>query len=250
MTKAVLYVRVSTIDQADNGYGLDVQIEKCNAMATVKDFEVVATLSDNGLSGTKDETERDGLAQLLQLAENKEIDCVIVHALDRLGRNTRLVLSIVEKLGTLGIDLISCKEALDTTTPSGKFALTMFAALAQLERDNIVDRTTSGRDARGRIDGEKGGSVPYGYTRLAGLVIDEEKAATVRLIFGKRDNEKWTLATIANWLNEQGIKTSRNKKWYAKSVSIIIGNKDKYLGGLRGESLQTWPRILKETSGP
>ena len=117
--KTAIYTRVSTDSQVDNGYGLEVQIEKCKAMAVVKDYEIVAVLSDNGISGTLDETKRDGLAQLLQMAENKEIDCVIVFALDRLGRNTRLVLSLVEKLEALGIDLISCKESLDTTTPPG-----------------------------------------------------------------------------------------------------------------------------------
>lgn len=244
MTNAAIYTRVSTDDQADNGYGLPVQLEKCRAMAVVKDFEVVATLSDNGISGTKDQTERDGLAQLLQLAEDKAIDVVIVHALDRLGRNTRLVLSIVEKLETLGIDLISCKEALDTTTPTGRFVLRMFASLGELERDNIVERTTSGRDARGKIDGEKGGSVPFGYVRLTGLVVDNDRADVVKEIFNRSDNLNWSMLKIANWLNEQGIKTARGKKWYASSVKVVLGNREKYQGGLRGDSNETWPKIL------
>lgn len=244
MTKAAIYTRVSTIDQVDNGYGLDFQIEKCQAMATVKDFEVLATLSDNGISGTKDETERDGLAKLLQMAENKEIDCVIVFSLDRLGRNTRLVLSIVEKLETLGIDLISCKEALDTTTPTGRFVLRMFASLGELERDSIVERTTLGRDARGKIDGEKGGAVPYGYIRLTGLIIDEKKAEVVRDIFRLRYQENHTLTKIAIHLNDNNIPSARGGKWYASSVKVVLDNEDKYQGGQRGDSQETWPKIL------
>lgn len=244
MTKAAIYTRVSTTDQVDNGYGLEVQQTKCEAMATVKDFEIVATLSDDGISGTKDETERPGLASLLQMAEDKEIDCVIVHALDRLGRNTQLVLSLVEKLETLGIDLISCKESLDTTSPTGRFVLRMFASLGELERDNIVERTTSGRDARGKIDGEKGGSVPFGYTRLTGLVIDNDRAEVVKEIFNRKDNLNWSMLKIANWLNEQGIKTVRGKKWYSSSVKVVLGNRAKYQGGLRGDSQEAWPKIL------
>jgi site-specific DNA recombinase len=120
----------------------------------------------------------------------------------------------------------------------------MFAALGQLERDNIVERTTLGRNQRGKIDGEKGGSVPYGYVRLTGLVVDEDKAEVVREIFDKKDNQNWSMLKIANWLNEQGIKTSRNKKWYAGTVKVVLSNREKYQGGLRGDSNETWPKIL------
>ncbi len=242
----VIYTRVSTDSQADNGYGLDVQIEKCNAMATVKGFEVVATLTDEGISGTKDETERDGLAQLLRMAEDKQIDVVIVHALDRLGRNTRLVLSLVEKLENLGIDLISCKEALDTTTPTGRFVLRMFASLGELERDSIVERTTSGRNARGKVDGERGGRVPFAYRRIISeskIIIEDSEASWVREIFRLRQ-DKMTLAKIATHLNDNNVSTSRSGKWYAGTVKIVLDNEGKYRGGQRGNSQECWPKIL------
>lgn len=242
-TKTAIYLRVSTTEQDENGYGLEAQLTKCEAMAVVKDFEIVATLSDS-VSGTKNETERAGLAELLALAAKGEIDCLIVSSLDRLGRNTRLVLSLVEKLENNHVDLISCKESLDTSTPSGQFVLTIFAALGQLERDNIVERTTSGRNARGKIDGEKGGRVPWGYVRADnGIVIDKVAAKLVKTIFRDYDRGD-SMNGIAKRLNDKGIKTPRNGNWYASGIKIVLGNRDKYQGGFRGDSAVLWPAIL------
>jgi site-specific DNA recombinase len=243
MTRIAIYTRVSTTEQDEGGYGLDTQLAKCEAMATVKGSTAVAILSDS-ISGTKDESKRDGLAKLLQMAENKEIDCVIISALDRLGRNTRLVLSLVEKLEIAGIDLISCKESLDTSTPSGRFVLRMFASLAELERDSIVERTTSGRNQRAKVDGEKGGRVPWGYNRFDdSIIINMDAAQLVRQLFTRSDSGE-SMNSLANWLNDKGIKTPRGGNWYASSIKIVLANREKYAGGLRGDSNVHWPKIL------
>ena len=150
--KAAIYMRVSTDEQV-NGYGLDVQRTRCEAMAIVKGWEVAAVYSDEGLSGTLDAGRRPGLAALLAAACSGDVQAVIVLSLDRLARKTLLVLDLVGKLDGCGVELVSVKESLDTSSPSGRFALTMFAAIAQLERDTIVARTRDGRNARGKIDG-------------------------------------------------------------------------------------------------
>src|SRR5689334_9449296 len=87
--RAAIYTRVSTEDQTE-GYGLDVQIERCRAQAVAKGWNVVAEFSDPGISGTKGANERPGLSALLEAAQKQEIDTVIVLALDRLGRKTAL----------------------------------------------------------------------------------------------------------------------------------------------------------------
>lgn len=243
MIKTAIYTRVSTTEQGDNGYGLDAQLAKCEAMAIVKDAEIIASLSDS-VSGTKSEKDRAGLAELLKLAQKGVINCVIISSLDRLGRNTRLVLSLVETLEEHGIDLISCKESLDTSTASGRFVLTMFAALGQLERDNIVERTTSGRDQRGKVDGEKGGRVPWGYLRTdEGIIIDKGAAKLVKTVFRRYDRGD-SMNGIANWLNAKGVLTPRGGQWYASAIKIVLGNREKYQGGSRGDSDIHWPKIL------
>lgn len=245
--KAAIYTRVSTDEQA-NAYGLDVQKERCEAQAIAKDWEVVSHFTDDGISGVKDENDRAGLKALLEAAQRGEFDVVIILALDRLGRKTSIVLDLVEQLKHHEVELVSCKESLDTTSPPGRFVLRMFASLAELERDNIVDRTTAGRNARGRIDGEKGGRLPMGYVRNPDGTIsidpDSTKVEIVQTIFSLR-GEGESLRSIANKLNTDQCPTARRaKKWYASSVREVLLNEDAYRGGKRGESEVRWKKIL------
>ena len=248
---AAIYVRVSTEEQAKSGYGLDVQQERCAAMAVAKGWTVDAAhvYADEGISGTKLASERPGLAALLAAVAAGQIHAVIVLALDRLGRKTTIILDLVEQIIAAGVEVVSCKEALDTTTATGRFVLSLFAALAQLERDNIVERTTSGRNARGKKDGEKGGRVPYGYVRAAGgILIDSVAAAVVRRIFGM--NKRGTsLRHIAAELNAADIATPKGGSlWYPATVAVILNNKASYTGGTRGASEERWPAILEPSS--
>jgi site-specific DNA recombinase len=159
MNRAAIYLRVSTEAQANQRYGLDVQLEGCNAHAIANGLTVTAVLEDKGISGTKDESKRPGLAALLAAVESNAVDSVIVLSLDRIGRKTALIMNIVERLTNAGVILISVKENLNTATPMSQFVLAFHARLAQLERDTIVERTTAGRDLRGKQDGEKGGRI-------------------------------------------------------------------------------------------
>jgi site-specific DNA recombinase len=241
--RAAIYLRVSTEEQV-TGYGLDVQRERCRAMATVKGWSVIAEYADEGISGTKDAVDRPQLAALLHACIAGELDAVIVLALDRLGRKTRLVLELVDRLTVLRVTLVSCKESLDTSTPQGQFVLTMFAALAQLERDTIVERTTAGRNQRGKHDGEKGGRLPYGYVRtLTGVQVEDHAAPIVRRIFAERAAGA-TLSEIATHLNTLATASPRGSRWYASGVRDVLNNESAYRGGTRGASGVHWPAIL------
>lgn len=86
-------------------------------MATVKGWTPDAVFSDEGISGAKDESKQPGLNALLHAAKAGEVNAVIIAALDRLGRDTRLILRLVAELNNDGCQIISCKESIDTTTP-------------------------------------------------------------------------------------------------------------------------------------
>ena len=237
-----IYIRVSTDEQV-SGYGLDVQRERCTAMAVAKGWTVQPEhiYCDEGISGTKDASGRPALAHLLASARQGAVQAVIVLALDRLGRKTRIVLDLVDELAGAGVALVSCKESLDTSTPQGQFVLTMFAALAQLERDTIVERTTAGRNARGQRDGDRGGRLPYGYVRGdSGPMIEPEAAQQVREIFTLR-SQGLSLRTIADLLIGAPPYGAR---WYASSVREVLQNESAYRGNTRGASAVRWPTIL------
>lgn len=244
--KAGIYLRVSTLDQKE-GHGIELQKTKCEAMALVKGWKVSKVYKDEGVSGTIKETERPGFSQLIRDAKSKKIGAVIVYAMDRLGRRTQIVLRTIEKLSEMGINVVSCRENLDTSTATGTFMVTIFAALSQLERDTIVERMKGGIEERRKIDGDIGGHMPMGYKRARGTVlIEEEKAEVVRYIFERRFIYFRFYDEIAIELNDRDapLATKRSKEWTPSAVRKILDNEAKYLGGFRNESKFRWPRIL------
>ena len=246
--RAGIYLRISTLDQKE-GHGIQMQKTKCEAMATVKGWSISKVYKDEGISGTVNETERPAFSQLLKDAKNKEIDAVIVYALDRLGRRTQIVLRTIENLDNQGVKVVSCRENLDTSTPTGTFMVTIFAALSQLERDTIVERMKAGTEERRKIDGDIGGHVPMGYVRkMSTVMINEEKAEIVRYIFQRRYIDFRYMYEIADELNEKGAPkpTKRGKVWKSSVVQRILDNEAKYKGGYRNKSKFRWPRILPE----
>jgi site-specific DNA recombinase len=243
-----VYVRVSTNEQADAGQGLEVQRQQGRGM--IKGWREPLVYEDAGISGTLGAPHRPALARLLRDVQEGKVSVVIVGALDRLGRSTRIILDLVDTIEKGGADLVSCRESLDTTTATGRFVLTLFAGLAQLDRDQIVKRTTDGRNSRGRRDGEKGGNVPLGYKRVAeGIVVDLAAAATVRRIFTLRG--RLSFRAIAEELNGAQVPTPHGGQvWYAATVRHILRNETIYRGGQRGESAVCWPVILDELVTP
>ena len=243
--RAAIYARVSTDEQAETGYGLPVQLERARAQIVAKGWKLVEPpFVDEGKSGTLDAKDRPALARLLEAGCSGKVDAVVVLSLDRLGRKTSLVLQLVERLAACGVQLVSCKESLDTSTPQGQFVLTLFAALAELERGVIVERTTAGRDNRGRKDGERGGRLPFGYIRTDdGIAVDGEAAKVVRRMFSLRLLGK-SLRVIAKELNDNGTPTPRGGTWHASDVRAVLLNRPAYRGGKRGASEVRWPKIL------
>lgn len=247
ITRVSAYLRVSTDEQARSGLGLDAQETRCRAMATVKGWPEPFLSKDEGVSGTTEVRRRPALRALMEQVRAGRVQAIIIAALDRLGRKTRLVLDLVEELTAHDVALVSCRESLDTTSPQGQFVLTLFAALAQLERDLIADRTRQALAEHGRRDGEKGGSLPYGYRRTdLGVRIDRSEAATVRCIFDWHA-EGLSLRQIAERCTQRHAPSPRGKahgRWGHTTVKSILANEAIYLGGQRGESAVRWPAIL------
>lgn len=241
------YLRVSTDEQAESGLGLADQRRRCEAMAEVKGWPAPMIYEDAGVSGTKEVVKRPALHKLLEAVRAGEIDAVIVLSLDRLGRVTRIVLGAVEELTNHGAALVSCKEQLDTSTAQGQFVLTMFAALAQLERDLISERTMGALAELSRSTGETGGRVPYGYVRIEGRGVkkDPAAAAVVQRIFALHRRGEST-RMIAHRLERDGVTPPRGAtKWFHSSIAFILGNKAVYYGGQRGASQSArWPAIV------
>ncbi len=146
MKRAVLYTRVSTPDQS-----IEPQLLDLRQMATARGYEIVHEYSDR-LSGTK--SKRPGLDALLSDAQRRRFDVVMVWAFDRMARSVRHFLEVLDELNHLGIEFVSFRESIDTSGPLGRAMVVIVGAIAELERNLIVERVKAGM-RRAKLDGRQ-----------------------------------------------------------------------------------------------
>ena len=135
--KVALYTRVSTNDQS-----VEMQASDLNRYCQQRGFEVYKEYSDQGISGTKDK--RPALDELLCDARKKKFDIVLVWRFDRFARSTKHLITALEEFRHLGIDFISYQENIDTSSPLGKAMFTIVSAIAELERNILLERVKAG----------------------------------------------------------------------------------------------------------
>ena len=160
MKRAVLYARVSTFEQCPETQLLDLR-----RLAEQRGFEIVHEYTDR-ISGTK--AKRPGLDELLTAAHRREFDVVMVWAADRLARSVRHFLEVLDTLNHLGIEFVSFRENLDTGGPLGRAVVVIVSAVAELERNLIIERVRAGL-RRARLEGRQLGRRPIEIDRASML---------------------------------------------------------------------------------
>ena len=132
--RVAIYARVSTDDQTNQ-----TQINELKRYCEMKGWSDLTTFQDEGVSGTK--TSRPEFDKMIEAAQNKEFDVIAVWRFDRASRSTRHLLELLDSFQKWGVDFVSLKEQIDTSSAAGKLMFTMISAFAQFERDVISDRT-------------------------------------------------------------------------------------------------------------
>ena len=227
--KCVLYPRVSTEMQVD-GYSLDGQKSSLTRFADREEMEIVSIYEDAGKSGKSIEGRPAFKQMLFDIENGLEIDYILVYKLSRFGRNAADILNSLEHVQAFGINLICIEEGIDSSQTSGKLLISVLSAVAEIERENIIEQTMNGRKEKARQGGWNGGFAPYGYyLKDKQLFIQEDEAEAVRIIFDKYLKENMGFHKIANYLNLQGIqKIKRNNGtlsgWGTHFVRMIIDN--------------------------
>ena len=226
MKKIIGYIRVSTEEQT-KGFGLDVQREKVETYCSLYNLGNVEIIEDDTTGKTLN---RPGLQKVLEEVRTGNVSKVVVFKADRLTRKLRDLLAIIEdEFEPLEVAFVSVSEQFDTSTPTGKAFLQMLGTFAELERNTIVYRTTSGRIEKARQGGNAGGATPLGYNNVDGaLQKNDEEIEIVKAVFAMRA-DGLTYRAIANILNKDGVTTKRGGKWYASTVRYIAEN-PKYQG--------------------
>ena len=183
MTKtAAIYIRVSTDAQREEGYSIDAQKELLTAHCISKGLKNYAYYIDGGFTGSN--IHRPQMQRLIADINQNKISHVVVYKLDRLSRSQKDTLHLIEDIfNPKGVDFISMNESMDTSTPLGRLMLGILSAFAQLERENIRERTRMGM--RERVKSGKwmgGGRTPFGYDydEQKGTLIPNHDAERVR----------------------------------------------------------------------
>jgi DNA invertase Pin-like site-specific DNA recombinase len=162
MKRAVLYLRVSTLDQHP-----ETQAQELRQFAAQRGYVIVEEYLDHGVSGTK--VRRPALDKLLKDAHRRRFDTVLVWSCDRLARSTKHFLQVLDDLNELGIQFLSQREAIDTEGPLGRAIVVIISAIAEPERSLIVERVRAGM-RRAKLEGRRIGRAP----------LDVDRAAVVR----------------------------------------------------------------------
>lgn len=147
--KVAIYVRVSTEDQAERGT-IDQQLEFATKYSDLHQLLIHDWYKDDGITGTLSLEDRPEGSRMLQDARNGLFDTILVYRLDRFGRSARIILNGVYAFEQMGIKVKSMTEPFDTGDPAGRFLLTILAGVADLERDNILDRMWHGANRAAR----------------------------------------------------------------------------------------------------
>lgn len=226
--RVFLYVRVSTQEQAREGYSIDEQIERLKDYAKAMGWIVVKVYVDGGYSGSN--TNRPALKDMIKDIKAGKGDSVVVYKLDRLSRSQKDTLELIEDYFLANkVDFISMTENFDTSSPFGRAMIGILSVFAQLEREQIKERMSMGREGRakeGKFHG--GGYAPVGYDYVDGeLKINEYEAMQVREIHRLYQEGKG-FQTITKIFLNKGY-TQKSRKWSVNRVKGCLLN-DLYIG--------------------
>jgi DNA invertase Pin-like site-specific DNA recombinase len=189
--RAVLYTRVSTGDQH-----AETQLYDLRELAKQRRYEVIHEYTDT-ISGAK--SKRPGLDQLLTDARRHRFDVVLVAAFDRVARNVRHFLEVLDELGHLNIEFVSLRENIDTGGPLGRAMVVIVGAIAELEKSLIVERVKAGM-RRAKLEGRRVGRAPLNVDRTA-IVRDRLAGLSLTEVAKKH---RVSRATVCRLVNESG----------------------------------------------
>lgn len=171
MTKKLrcyLYTRVSTEIQVD-GYSLEAQKERLRKEAEHRGMKVVGEYSDEGKSGKNIKGRPEFQKMLGDIKDGKDkVDYVLVFKLSRFGRNAADTLNSLQYMEDFGVNLLCVEDGIDSAGAAGKLMISVLAAVAEIERENIKEQTMAGRRQKARDGRWNGGFAPYGtssYTK-------------------------------------------------------------------------------------
>ncbi|WP_035299851.1 recombinase family protein [Brevibacillus thermoruber] len=228
--RTAVYVRVSTEEQAKEGFSVAAQRERLLAYIRSQGWTLADIYADEGESAK--DTRRPALQRMLADVRQGRVDVVLVYRLDRLTRSVLDLYRLLSQFERHGVRFKSCTEVYDTTTAIGRLFITLVAALAQWERENLAERVKLGMEQMVRERKRPGGPPPYGYEWRDGrLAVHPTEGDAVRGMF-RHFLAGWSPRQIAEWANHEGFRGKHGARWSAGAVTRLLKN-PVYYGALR-----------------
>ena len=219
--RAALYARVSTEDQAKEGFSLPAQLKRLNAYCKARNWQSSAKYVDDGYSGR--DVKRPAYQRMM--LEKNNWDVLLVLKMDRIHRNSRNFAVMMDHLEEWNKEFNSMQESFDTTTAIGRFVMDTIQRIAQLESEQIGERVKVGMTQKAKKGaGYLGFGQPYGYQyaeRKLSVIYPE--AEVVQRIYACYLNGM-TVQEIADRLNEESIPTKKGAKWQKGTIANLLTN--------------------------
>lgn len=228
-----LYVRVSTQEQASEGYSIGEQTERLTKYSESLGWTVAMTYTDGGYSGAN--LDRPALSKLISDVQDGKLDKVVVYKLDRLSRSQKDTLYLIEDIFLAsGTDFVSMCENFDTSSPFGKAMIGILAVFAQLEREQIKERLIMGREARAK-EGKYSGSwiIPIGYDydkATATMTVNEYEKMQVLHVYDLC-LAGYSIRSIEKAMLDAGYR-HKYGEWHVKTIKNVLRSKT-YLGYIK-----------------
>ncbi len=228
-----IYVRVSTEEQARDGFSIHAQKDKLTKYAEINDFEIIDYYIDDGISG-KNLNERPEVTRLIEDVKKGKINNVLVYKLDRLTRSVKDLIYLIELFDKYGCTFNSQTEKIDTSNAVGRMFVKIIGIFAEFERENLAERVTLGYEQKTREGNYTNCNGVFGYDYVVGLGvlnINQTEAYYVKKIY------EWYLSGssmlgIAKKLRELNVSTKRGGRWNQSTISSILRN-PLYIGHIR-----------------
>ncbi|MEV6965600.1 recombinase family protein [Hamadaea sp. NPDC051192] len=231
-----IYTRRSTDDE-HQPFSIEAQTARLDAyVASQPGWEIAERFTDDATGSTLD---RPGLQRALLAAKAGRYDTLLVYRLDRLTRRIRDLAYLMEELEKIDVHFRSATEPFDTSSAAGRMLVQMLGVFAEFEREVLIDRTRNGMERKAARGKWTGGTVPYGYQldrERDAPAPDLAEAPIVSQIFTSYARDRIGTRTIADKLNQRGIRTRFGKPWSGVTVGNMLSNQvyvgDKVFGDI------------------
>lgn len=232
-----IYIRVSTEEQAREGFSISAQREKLKAYCISQDWQDYKFYVEEGKSAK--DTNRPYLKLMLDHIQQGLINVVLVYRLDRLTRSVKDLYKLLDLFDKNNCIFRSATEVYDTGSATGRLFITLVAAMAQWERENLGERVTMGQVEKAR-KGQYSAPAPFGFKKQDETLVKDKKQGYILMDMIDKVKKGWSIRQIAKYL-DQSYLPIRGYKWHIATILSILHNPALY-GALR------WKDELNETS--